>query len=100
MDDIALVDVNEAFAAQFLAVSKELGLDNERTNVNGGAIALGHPLAASGEFLLFETLILISRPPRPPYPIIRCTSINLETLLLSGLYPHGLLLPISLLYFT
>ena len=46
--------VNEAFAAQFLAVSKELGLDNDRTNVNGGAIALGHPLAASGKLHLFE----------------------------------------------
>ena len=40
--------MNEAFAAQFLAVSKELGLDNEISNVNGGAIAIGHPLAASG----------------------------------------------------
>ncbi|KAL5267556.1 hypothetical protein ACHWQZ_G004556 [Mnemiopsis leidyi] len=48
LSDIGLVDVNEAFAAQFLAVSKELGLDNDKTNVNGGAIALGHPLAASG----------------------------------------------------
>ena len=42
------MQVNEAFAAQFLSVEKELGLDRERTNVNGGAIALGHPLAASG----------------------------------------------------
>ena len=40
--------MNEAFAPQFLAVSKELGLDNDKTNVNGGAIALGHPLGASG----------------------------------------------------
>lgn len=40
--------VNEAFASQFLAVSKELGLDNDKTNVNGGAIALGHPLGATG----------------------------------------------------
>ncbi len=40
--------MNEAFAAQFLSVEKELGLDRERTNVDGGAIALGHPLAASG----------------------------------------------------
>lgn len=48
LDDIDLVDVNEAFAAQFLAVSKELGLDPAKTNVNGGAIALGHPLGASG----------------------------------------------------
>ena len=43
-----LLQVNEAFAPQFLAVSKELGLDNDKTNVNGGAVALGHPLAASG----------------------------------------------------
>lgn len=40
--------VNEAFAAQYLAVEKELGLDRSKTNVNGGAIALGHPLGASG----------------------------------------------------
>ena len=45
---VVCVQVNEAFAAQFLSVEKELGLDRERTNVNGGAIALGHPLAASG----------------------------------------------------
>jgi len=43
-----LVEVNEAFAPQYLAVEKVLGLDRQRTNVNGGAIALGHPLAASG----------------------------------------------------
>ena len=48
VSQIDLVDVNEAFAAQFLAVQKSLGLDPEKTNVNGGAIALGHPLAASG----------------------------------------------------
>ena len=42
------MQVNEAFAAQFLAVEKELGLDRNKTNTNGGAIALGHPLAASG----------------------------------------------------
>jgi acetyl-CoA acyltransferase 2 len=47
-DAIDLFDVNEAFAAQFLSVQKELGLDPEKTNVNGGAIALGHPLGASG----------------------------------------------------
>ena len=43
-----LIDVNEAFAPQFLAVQKALGLNPEKTNVNGGAIALGHPLSASG----------------------------------------------------
>ncbi len=48
LDEVDLVDVNEAFAPQYLAVEKELGLDRERTNVDGGAIALGHPLGASG----------------------------------------------------
>ena len=43
-----MLQVNEAFAPQFLAVAKELGLDPSRTNINGGAIALGHPLGASG----------------------------------------------------
>ena len=46
--DVDLFEVNEAFAPQYLAVEKELGLDRNRTNVNGGAIALGHPLGASG----------------------------------------------------
>ena len=46
--DMDLVEINEAFAAQYLAVEKELHLDREKTNVNGGAIALGHPVGASG----------------------------------------------------
>ena len=48
LDQMDLIEVNEAFAAQFLSVQKELGLNPERTNVNGGAIAVGHPLGASG----------------------------------------------------
>ncbi|MDQ2952214.1 MAG: acetyl-CoA C-acetyltransferase [Chloroflexota bacterium] len=48
VQDMDLVEINEAFATQYLAVEKELGLDREKTNVNGGAIALGHPLGASG----------------------------------------------------
>ncbi|MCA9593710.1 MAG: acetyl-CoA C-acetyltransferase [Myxococcales bacterium] len=48
LDEIGLFDVNEAFAPQFLSVQKELGLPDDKTNVNGGAIALGHPLGASG----------------------------------------------------
>jgi 3-oxoadipyl-CoA thiolase len=48
VDDVDLVELNEAFAAQALPVIRELGLDPERTNVNGGAIAIGHPLGASG----------------------------------------------------
>ena len=54
--DIDLVEANEAFAAQSLAVRKDLGLDPEKTNVNGGAIALGHPVGASGARILI-TLI-------------------------------------------
>lgn len=48
LEQIDLFEVNEAFAAQYLAVEKELGLDREKTNVNGGAIALGHPVGTSG----------------------------------------------------
>lgn len=48
LNDIDIIEVNEAFAAQYLAVEKELGLDRDKTNVNGGAIALGHPVGMSG----------------------------------------------------
>jgi acetyl-CoA acyltransferase 2 len=48
LGDLELVELNEAFAAQYLACERELGLDRERVNVNGGAIALGHPVGASG----------------------------------------------------
>lgn len=61
IEDIDLVEVNEAFAGQYLAVEKELGLDRERTNVNGGAIALGHPLAASGTRLVLTVLLELKR---------------------------------------
>lgn len=61
LEDIDLVEVNEAFAGQYLAVEKELGLDRERTNVNGGAIALGHPLAASGTRLVLTALLELRR---------------------------------------
>lgn len=47
-DNVLFAQVNEAFAPQYLAVAKALGLDPEKTNVNGGAIAIGHPLGASG----------------------------------------------------
>ena len=52
LDQIDLIEVNEAFAGQYLAVEKELGLDRKKTNVNGGAIALGHPLGMTGTRLL------------------------------------------------
>jgi acetyl-CoA acyltransferase 2 len=56
LEQIDRVEVNEAFAAQYLAVEKELGLSREKTNVNGGAIALGHPLGASGTRLVITVL--------------------------------------------
>jgi acetyl-CoA acetyltransferase family protein len=59
--DMDLVEVNEAFAGQYLAVEKELGLDRERTNVNGGAIALGHPLGATGTRLLLTLALELRR---------------------------------------
>jgi acetyl-CoA acetyltransferase family protein len=61
LEDVDLVEVNEAFAGQYLAVEKELGLDRERTNVNGGAIALGHPLGATGTRLLLTLALELRR---------------------------------------
>jgi acetyl-CoA acyltransferase 2 len=61
LEQIDLIEVNEAFAAQYLAVEKVLGLDREKTNVNGGAIALGHPLAASGTRLVLTLLLELRR---------------------------------------
>jgi acetyl-CoA acetyltransferase family protein len=60
-DDIDLWEINEAFAGQILGVVRELGLDREKLNVNGGAIALGHPLAASGTRLTLTLLKELSR---------------------------------------
>ncbi|MCL4812265.1 MAG: acetyl-CoA C-acyltransferase, partial [Vicinamibacteraceae bacterium] len=61
LDDIDLFEINEAFAAQYLAVEKELGLDRDKVNVNGGAIALGHPLGMSGTRLLLTLLLEMRR---------------------------------------
>ena len=61
LDDMDLVEVNEAFAAQYLAVEQELGLDRERTNVDGGAIAIGHPLGASGARITLHLLHALRR---------------------------------------
>jgi acetyl-CoA acetyltransferase family protein len=61
LDDIDLVEVNEAFAAQYLGVEKELGLDRQKVNVNGGAIALGHPLGATGTRLAITLLYELRR---------------------------------------
>jgi acetyl-CoA C-acetyltransferase/acetyl-CoA acyltransferase 2 len=61
MDDIDLWEINEAFAGQILSVVKELGLDRARLNVNGGAIALGHPLGATGARLALTLLYELRR---------------------------------------
>jgi acetyl-CoA acetyltransferase family protein len=61
LKDIDLFEINEAFAAQYLAVEKTLGLDRERVNVNGGAIALGHPLGATGTRLILTILLEMRR---------------------------------------
>ena len=61
LEHIDLIEVNEAFAAQYLAVQKELGLDREKVNVNGGAIALGHPLGATGTRLVITLLYELRR---------------------------------------
>jgi acetyl-CoA acetyltransferase family protein len=61
LDDMDLVEINEAFAAQYLAVEQELGLDRERTNVDGGAVALGHPLGATGARLTLHLLHALRR---------------------------------------
>lgn len=61
LDDIDLIELNEAFAAQSLAVIRELGLDMEKVNVNGGAIALGHPVGATGARLMTTLLYEMHR---------------------------------------
>jgi acetyl-CoA C-acetyltransferase len=61
LDAINLIEANEAFAAQSVAVGKELGFDRDRLNVNGGAIALGHPIGASGTRILVTLLYEMRR---------------------------------------
>lgn len=61
LSDLDRVEVNEAFAPQYLAVEKELGLDRDKTNVNGGAISIGHPLAASGARLTLTLMYELRR---------------------------------------
>ena len=61
VEDLDLVEANEAFAAQALAVNKEMGWDSEIVNVNGGAIAIGHPIGASGARILNTLLYEMKR---------------------------------------
>ena len=61
MKDIDVIELNEAFAAQSLAVIRELGIDTQKTNVNGGAVALGHPLGCTGAKLTTQAIYEIAR---------------------------------------
>jgi len=61
LDAIDLFEINEAFAGQYLAVEKDLGLDRDKVNVNGGAIGLGHPLGATGTRLIYTLLIELAK---------------------------------------
>lgn len=75
LSDIDLIEANEAFAAQFLAVGKTLGFDPQKANVNGGAIALGHPIGASGARILVTLLHALSA---------RDKTLGLATLCIGG----------------
>jgi acetyl-CoA acetyltransferase family protein len=61
LDQLDLFEINEAFAGQYLAVEKDLGLDREKVNVNGGAIGLGHPLGATGTRLIYTLLLELEK---------------------------------------
>ena len=61
LDEIDLFEINEAFAAQSIAVIRELGIDHNKVNVNGGAIALGHPIGASGARILVTLIFEMKR---------------------------------------
>jgi acetyl-CoA acyltransferase 2 len=61
LEDMELVELNEAFAAQYLACEREMGLQRDRVNVNGGAIALGHPVGASGARVTLTLLYELRR---------------------------------------
>jgi acetyl-CoA C-acetyltransferase len=75
MNQIDLVEANEAFAAQSVAVGRELGIPEEKLNVNGGAIALGHPIGASGARILTTLLHEMKR---------RDARLGLATLCIGG----------------
>jgi acetyl-CoA C-acetyltransferase len=77
--DIDLWEINEAFAAVVLKVGRDLDLDGERVNVNGGAIALGHPIGASGAILIQTALDELERRDRQTALITMCTGGGMGT---------------------
>ena len=82
IDDIGLVELNEAFAAQAIGCMRQLGLSHENTNVNGGAIALGHPTGCSGARILVTLMHEMKRRaadmPRPFYGLVTlCVGVGM-----------------------
>ena len=78
VEDIDLIELNEAFASQTIASIKEVGLDISRTNVNGGAIALGHPLGATGAMLTARLLNEMGRRPDSRYGMVTmCSGVGM-----------------------
>jgi acetyl-CoA C-acetyltransferase len=78
-DDIDLWEINEAFASVPLKVIKDLDLDPERVNVNGGAIALGHPIGATGPMLIQTALDELERTDKTTALITMCTGGGMAT---------------------
>jgi acetyl-CoA C-acetyltransferase len=79
MADIDLIEINEAFASVVLAWQRELGADLERTNPNGGAIALGHPLGCTGAFLMTKAVHELERADRSLALVTMCCGGGLGT---------------------
>ncbi len=79
MDDIDLIEINEAFASVVLAWQRELGADLERTNPNGGAIALGHPLGSTGAFLMTKAVHELERADQSTALVTMCCGGGLGT---------------------
>jgi len=75
LDDIDLIELNEAFAAQVIACDRELGFDSDKLNVNGGSIALGHPIGCTGVRITTTLLLEMER---------RKAKLGLATLCVSG----------------
>ena len=80
LQDVDLFEINEAFSAQYLGCEKELGLDRDKVNVNGGAISLGHPLGATGTRLVLTLMYQLRRSgkratawPRPASGAVRAS---------------------------
>ena len=87
--DVDLFEINEAFSVQMVAVLRELGIDPAKVNVNGGAVALGHPIGASGARVLTTLLYAMKRSPLHPCRSQRCVCRALPSRLPQEILPRG-----------